>query len=164
MKSVVKQKTFRWNCIQNVLGMEQARSRWIICYRCSWCRGMIFSFMYCVGGLSGLTWCKFVSKWSALLEKAMISSCRVPTYGTLQLLQTFFSLACFAPGHHQCITGPSMYYMAAAPAALLVGVVVDSRTARGARAGSRGARAWRCAATASNPVLQLEVTSCFVVC
>ena len=54
--------------------------------------------------------------------------------------------------------------MAAAPAALLVGVVVDSRTARGARAGSRGARAWRCAATASNPVLQLEVTSCFVVC
>ena len=76
----------------------------------------------------------------------------------------FFSLACFAPGRHQWITGPSMYYMAAAPAALLVGVVVDCRTARGARVGSRGSRAWRCAATASNPVLQLEVTSCFVVC
>ena len=76
----------------------------------------------------------------------------------------FFILACLAPQHHQYITGPSMYYMAAAPAALLVEVVVDCRTSRGAHAGSRGARAWIRTASASNPVLQLEVTSCFVVC
>ena len=31
-----------------------------------------------------------------------------------------FILACLAPWHHQCITGPSMHYTAAAPAALLV--------------------------------------------
>ena len=43
-------------------------------------------------------------------------------------------------------------------------VVVGCGTSRGARAGSRGARAGTRPASASNPVLQLEVTPCFVVC
>ena len=37
-------------------------------------------------------------------------------------------------------------------------------TLRGARAGSRGARAGISSASASNPVFQLEVTPCVVVC
>ena len=43
-------------------------------------------------------------------------------------------------------------------------VVVGCGTSRGARAGSRGARARIRSASASNPVFQLEVTPCFVVC
>ena len=43
-------------------------------------------------------------------------------------------------------------------------VVVGCGTSRGARAGSRGARAGIRSASASNPVFQLEVTPCFVVC
>ena len=59
----------------------------------------------------------------------------------------------------------------AAHAALLVllavvevEVVVGCGTSRGARAGSRGARAGIRSASASNPVFQLEVTPCVVVC
>ena len=43
-------------------------------------------------------------------------------------------------------------------------MVVGCGASHGARAGSRGAPAGIRSASASNPVFQLEVTPCFVVC
>ena len=97
------QKTFRWNGLQNVSGMEQARSRWIICYRGSCCRGRIFSFMYWVGGLSRLTWCKFDSKWGALWEKQWFLHVEYQHMGHYNYSGLFhFSMP--------CPTAPSMHY------------------------------------------------------